>query len=85
MESFKYTITDGVGLHARPAGLLVKAARQMHSEITLHAKGKSADAKKIIAVMSLGVKKGEEVQVDVEGEDAQKEAESLKLFFAQYL
>ena len=57
MESFVYTITDEVGLHARPAGLLVKEVKSMTSAVTLRAKGKSADAKKIIAVLSLGVKK----------------------------
>lgn len=82
MESFVYTITDEVGLHARPAGLLVKEVKSMTSAVTLRAKGKSADAKKIIAVLSLGVKKGEEVEVSIEGETEAVDCEALKAFFA---
>ena len=82
MESFVYTITDEVGLHARPAGLLVKEVKSMTSAVTLRAKGKSADAKKIIAVLSLGVKKGEEVEVSVEGKNEAADCEALKAFFA---
>lgn len=82
MESFVYTITDEVGLHARPAGLLVKEVKSMTSAVTLRAKGKSADAKKIIAVLSLGVKKGEEVEVSIEGENEAVDCEALKAFFA---
>lgn len=85
METFQYTITDEVGLHARPAGLLVKQAKQMNSTITLLAKGKSADAKKIIAVMALGVKRGETVTVNLEGPQEQAEKEELSRFFAENL
>lgn len=85
METFQYTITDEVGLHARPAGLLVKQAKQMGSAITLQAKGKSADAKKIIAVMALGVKRGETVTVSLEGPQEQEEKEKLSRFFAENL
>ena len=82
MESFIYTITYEVGLHARPAGLLVKEVKPMTSVVTLSARGKSADAKKIIAVLSLGVKKGEEVTVSVEGENEAADCEALKAFFS---
>ncbi len=85
METFQYTITDEVGLHARPAGLLVKQAKQMSSAITLQAKGKSADAKKIIAVMALGVKRGETVAVSLEGPQEQAEKKELSRFFAENL
>lgn len=85
METFQYTITDEVGLHARPAGLLVKQAKQMGSTITLQAKGKSADARKIIAVMALGVKQGETVIVNLEGPQEQTEKEELSRFFAENL
>ena len=85
METFQYTITDEVGLHARPAGLLVKQAKQMDSAITLQAKGKSADAKKIIAVMAMGVKCGETITVNLEGPQEQAEKEELSRFFAENL
>ncbi len=49
MKVFQYVITDEVGIHARPAGLLVKAAKQAASQVKIEANGKSADAKKLMA------------------------------------
>ena len=68
MRKFIYTIQDANGVHARPAGLLVKAAKALDSTITLeNAAGKSAVATKLIAVMGLGIKQGDTVTVTVEG------------------
>ena len=72
MKSFEYVITDEVGIHARPAGILAKKAKEYTSKITLTKDGKSAEAQKLMAVMSLGVKKGETVVVSVEGEDEER-------------
>ena len=69
MKKFNYVITDEVGIHARPASLLVKEVKKYASKVTIEANGKSADASKLMAVMSLGVKNGAEVKVSVEGED----------------
>lgn len=69
MKEFNYVITDEIGIHARPAGMLVKEAKAFTSKITLEANGKSADATKLMAVMSLGVKCGAEVVIKAEGED----------------
>ena len=69
MKEFKYVITDEVGIHARPAGLLLKEAKALASKITIEANGKSADASKLMAVMQLGVKKGQEIVIKAEGDD----------------
>lgn len=69
MKEFKYVITDEFGIHARPAGMLVKEAKEFSSKITLEANGKSAEATKLMAVMSLGVKTGAEVVIKAEGDD----------------
>jgi len=69
MKEFSYTITDPVGIHARPAGLLVKTAKQFKSDIKLIKGTKTADLKKIFAVMTLGVKQGDSVKVSAEGID----------------
>lgn len=69
MKEFSYVITDEIGIHARPAGMLVKEAKAFSSKITLEANGKSADATKLMAVMSLGVKTGASVVIKAEGED----------------
>lgn len=69
MKEFTYTITDENGIHARPAGLMVKEAQKFQSEILIEAKGKSASLKKLFALMGLGVKKGDEVKISTEGAD----------------
>ena len=66
MKEFKYVVQDELGLHARPAGLLVKEAAKYKSAVTLDSGVKKADAKRIMAVMSMGVKKGVEVTVTIE-------------------
>ena len=80
MKQFTYVITDEVGIHARPAGLLVKEAKALASKITLEANGKSADASKLMAVMQLGVKKGQEVVIKAEGDDEDAAIAKLEEF-----
>lgn len=67
MKEFTYVIKDPVGLHARPAGLLVKKAGEFTSSITVESGGKSAEAKKLIKLMGLGIKQGAEVVCRIEG------------------
>lgn len=83
MQKFDYTIKDEIGIHARPAGLLVKTAAKFASEITLtnNKNKKSADAKKLFSVMGLGVKSGDTVTVCAEGEDENEAAKGMKEFF----
>lgn len=85
MVSFNYVITDEVGLHARPAGLLVKAAKEVESKVTVEANGKSADATRLMAIMAMGVKCGAEVTVKVEGADEEEAAAKLEAFFKENL
>ncbi|MGN8799516.1 HPr family phosphocarrier protein [Candidatus Merdisoma sp. HCP28S3_D10] len=81
MKEFKYVVQDELGLHARPAGLLVKEAAKFKSAITLDSGAKKADAKRIMAVMSMGVKQGVEVTVTVDGEDEDAAFDAIKTFF----
>lgn len=85
MKTFNYVITDEVGLHARPAGLLAKEAKNYASKITLEAGGKSAEATKLMAIMAMGVKKGTEVTVTVEGDDEDVAAAGMQKFFEENL
>ena len=81
MKQFSYTITDPVGIHARPAGMLAKAAKAMDSKITIaKADGKAAEAKKLMAVMGLGVKTGETVTFTIEGGDEEANAAAMEKF-----
>ena len=85
MKQFHYTITDEVGIHARPAGLLVKEAKKYASTITISKDGKAAEASKLMAVMGLGVKKGETVEISVEGADEDMAFKAVKAFFEENL
>lgn len=85
MKEFKYVITDPEGIHARPAGILVKQAAGYASSVTITKGEKSADAKRIFGVMGLGVKTGEEVTVKVEGADEDTAIAELEAFFKENL
>lgn len=85
MKEFKYTIQDQLGIHARPAGMLVKKAAGFKSAITLESGAKKADAKRIMAVMGMGVKHGQELTVRVEGEDEDVAAAEMEAFFKENL
>lgn len=84
-KTFNYVIKDEIGLHARPAGLLAKEAKATGAKVTLSCNGKSADATRLMAVMGMGVKKGMEVEVTVEGENEDEVAARMESFFENYL
>lgn len=82
MKEFNYTITDPQGIHARPAGILVKEAAKFSSDINIvKDDGKSGSAKKIFAVMGLGIKQGMTVTVKCDGADEDAAAAALEEFF----
>jgi len=69
MKEFKYVITDELGIHARPAGLLVKEAAKFQSDIKIKKGEKEADAKRIFGIMGLAAKKGDEIVLTADGAD----------------
>ena len=85
MKTFQYKITEEVGIHARPAGLLVKAAKESGAAVTISCNGKSADATRLMAVMALGVKCFDEVTVTVEGGNEEEAAAQMEAFFKENL
>ena len=86
MKQFTYTITDPVGIHARPAGLLSKAAKALDSTVTIaKADGKSAGATKLMALMGLGIKQGDIITVTVDGGAEEANCATLAKFFADNL
>lgn len=78
MKEFAYVITDRVGIHARPAGIVVKTAQKYESEILICRGDAQADAKKLMQVMALGVKNGEEIHVTAEGTDEEEAAVAME-------
>jgi phosphocarrier protein HPr len=85
MVEFSYVITDELGIHARPAGDFVKLAKTFTSAITISKNGKTADAKRLLAVMGLGIKQGQQAIVKCTGDDEQKAASELESFFKKNL
>lgn len=85
MMKFEYTIKDELGIHARPAGVLAKEAKNYASKITITKGTKSAEATKLMAIMVLGVKCNDTIEVAVEGEDEEAAFEGMKAFFENNL
>ncbi len=77
MQSFSYIIQDPEGIHARPAGVLVKKAMEFKSFITISKGEKKGDLKKIFSVMALGAKKNDEITIAIDGEDEENALFSL--------
>lgn len=81
MKTFQYMITDPVGLHARPAGMLVKEVKKYESQVTINKEGKLSDASKLMMLMGMGVKCGDTVTVEVSGSDEETASVELEAFF----
>ena len=81
MYEFSYTIKDPVGIHARPAGLLSKEGKKYQSAITVDKDGTAVNVLKLMALMKLGVKCGETVNVKIEGEDEAVAGPAMEAFF----
>lgn len=82
MKTFGYVITDPVGIHARPAGLLVKEIKKYAgSTVTVNKGEKSVNALKLMALMGMGIKQGDTVTVNVEGGDEEAVAAAIEAFF----
>lgn len=81
MKQFSYTVQDHMGIHARPAGLIVKLAKGLNSKIIIEKGEKSADARRLIALMGLNVLQGETVTVSVEGEREAEDCQVMQSFF----
>lgn len=78
MAKFTATVKDPVGLHARPASVVVSAASKFASNITIAAKGKSGNLKSIMNVMALGVKQNDEITIEATGADAEAAVAAIK-------
>ncbi len=82
MQVFEYTITDPVGLHARPAANLSRTASGLASAVKVRKKDseKEGDAKSMLAVMSLGIRTNDTAVFSVSGETEETDAQALREF-----
>ncbi len=83
MVKFTFVVNDEMGLHARPAGALVKEAAKCSCKVTIRKGDKTGDAKRIFNVMGLSIKSQEEVEIIVEGEKEAEEAAALQAFIKE--
>ncbi len=85
MKNFVYVIKDEQGIHARPAGLLVKEAKKYESKVTITKGEKTVDAAKLMALMSMGIKCGDSVTIEVDGADEDTACTEILKFFEENL
>ena len=85
MKEFKHVIADPMGMHARPAGMLVKAVAPYASKITVTAPTGTADAKRLMALMRLAAKQGMELTITIDGADEEQAAAELQAFLRDNL
>jgi phosphocarrier protein len=78
-------ITDELGIHARPAGMLVKEASKFQSDIKVTKEEKSADAKRLFGIMALAAKKGDTLVFTAEGTDEEEAITALEYFLKENL
>ena len=83
MVTFMFTVNDEMGLHARPAGQLVKEAAKCTCKVTIRKGEKIGDAKRIFNVMALSIKANEDVEMIVEGEKEVEEAVVLERYIKE--
>ena len=85
MKTVTHVIADPLGLHARPAGLLVKLAGDFERAIVVTTSTGNADAKRIMALMRLGAKQGTLLTVTCSGPDEEAAAEAIRRFLTDHL
>lgn len=80
MKSFVHTIQDELGLHARPASMLAQEVKKYESKVTVKQGEKSVDAVSMLALMTMAVKAGQNVTIEIEGPDEEKAYNELQIF-----
>lgn len=85
MKQFTYTITDPLGIHARPAGLLTKEAKRFSAKCTITKDGEIRKLTQLMMLMAMGIKQGDTVTVTAEGEDEDEAIQALHAFFTAHL
>lgn len=72
------TVHNQSGLHARPAALFVQTAAKFKSNIQIGKDNRFVSAKSILGVLSLGVRSGEDIALEIAGDDEQEAAQALR-------
>ncbi len=76
------TVVNSSGIHARPAAAVVNFVKNYRGSVEVINNGKKGNLKSIISIMSLGMRKGSDLVVQIEGENEEKFAEDLVSFIS---
>ncbi len=79
MKKIIYKVTCPYGIHAGPAGILVKQIAGFHCDALIEKGQNKADAKRIMGLMSLGVKQGDTITITFDGEDEEVAASAIEI------
>ena len=86
MKQFNYTIKDELGIHARPAGLLAKLAKDYgDTVVTVTKDGNTVKASQLMKLMGMGIKQGNEITVAAEGPAEDQAIAAMEKFFQENL
>ena len=77
MYEQKVTLSNEIGLHARPASIFIRQAVQFPCDITVDKDGRSYNAKSIMSVLSMSASKGDEITIRAEGDSEEEAVKSL--------
>ncbi|MDR0380369.1 MAG: HPr family phosphocarrier protein [Oscillospiraceae bacterium] len=83
MERMEFVIKDPDGIHARPAGVLVKRMQAFPCDILIEKGDKEADGKKLFALMKMAVKKGDTITITARGDQAAEAIAAAALVFEE--
>jgi phosphocarrier protein HPr len=83
MISRDFTISNKLGLHARPSAQLTQTAARFGADIHISRNGRRVNAKSIMGVMMLAAGQGTTVTVDAEGDDAEAALEAIGRLIAE--
>ncbi len=85
MKSFHYRVLAEHGIHARPAGALAKIAKKYACHITISCAQRTCDVKRLVSLMKLEVKQGEEITISIQGPDEGQAAAELTAYIQTHL
>lgn len=77
MKTENAEVVNVLGIHARPAAMIVKAASNFDCNLTLTVDGDSVNAKSIMGVMTLAACRGSVIEVTAEGDDENEAAKAI--------
>ena len=84
MKTFRYEVQEETGLHARPCALLVRQIGAFQSQVTLSAKGQQVEGTRMLALMGLGILRGDVITFQIEGKDEEQAARQLEQFCREH-